>query len=86
MEAYMNFSQIAKLQEMKKRNGYVPEEPSQVSHVFRRCKPECTGGAGTVIEINVTSPDGKRYETNLKLNRDDLDFLRALGELSSHSR
>lgn len=41
---------------------------------------------GTVIEINVTSPDGKRYETNLKLNRDDLDFLRAMGELSSHSR
>ncbi len=85
MEAYMNFSQIAKLQEMKKRMDTFrknhPKFPMFLDAVNRNALEE-----GTVIEINVTSPDGKRYETNLKLNRDDLDFLRALGELSSHSR
>ena len=27
---------------------------------------------GTIIEINVTSPDGKNYCTNVKLNADDI--------------
>ena len=79
----MNFSQIAKLQEMKKRMDTFrrnhPMFPMFLDAVNRNALEE-----GTVIEINVTSPDGKRYETNLKLNRDDLDFLRAMGEITPH--
>lgn len=30
---------------------------------------------GTVIEIQVTSPDGKCYQTNLKLTASDLEAL-----------
>ena len=36
---------------------------------------------GTIIEINVTSPNGAHYETNLKLRAEDLEFIRALQEM-----
>lgn len=31
-------------------------------------------GDGTIIEIKVTSPDGKEYNTNMKLTQDDLEL------------
>ena len=30
---------------------------------------------GTIVEITVTTPDGRRYESNLKLKQEDLDLL-----------
>lgn len=36
---------------------------------------------GTIIEIKVTSPDGKEYNTNMKLTKDDLDLLAQLKSL-----
>ena len=36
---------------------------------------------GTIIEINVTAPNGAHYETNLKLRAEDLEFIRALQEM-----
>ena len=31
-------------------------------------------GDGTIIEVNVVSPDGKEYNTNMKLTQSDLDL------------
>lgn len=77
----MNFSQLAKLQEMKKRVDTFrrnhPKFPLFLDAVNRDAMKE-----GTIIEISVISPEGKHYETNLKLNRDDLDLLQALGQLN----
>ena len=30
---------------------------------------------GTVIEVNVTTPDGKRYVSNMKVSTEDVEFL-----------
>ena len=31
-------------------------------------------GDGTIIEVKVTSPDGKEYNTNMKITQSDLDL------------
>lgn len=33
---------------------------------------------GTLIEINVTTPDGKSYSSNLKVKAEDMELLREL--------
>jgi len=33
---------------------------------------------GTIIEISVTDPDGKKIETNLKVNKSDLDLFESI--------
>lgn len=40
---------------------------------------------GTIIEINVKSPDGKEYCTNMKLTSSDLELLQALKQLSEQN-
>ncbi len=76
----MNLSQLSKMQDLKKhldtflRNH--PKFPMFLGAVSKNALEE-----GTLMEIAVTSPDGKKYETNLKLKADDLDFLRALQNL-----
>lgn len=78
----MNFSQLAKLQALKKhlenfRNNHPRFEPF-VNAVSREALRE-----GAVIEINVTSPEGKNYVTNMKLNNEDIEFLKALQALNT---
>ena len=36
---------------------------------------------GSVIEVIVTTPEGEKIETSLKLQPGDMDFLRVLGKL-----
>lgn len=36
---------------------------------------------GSVIEVIVTTPEGEKIETSLKLQPDDMDFLQVLGKL-----
>ncbi len=31
-------------------------------------------GDGTIIEVKVTSPDGREYNTNMKITQSDLDL------------
>lgn len=37
---------------------------------------------GTIIEINVTTAEGKNINTNLKLSESDMELFRKLAELS----
>ncbi len=37
---------------------------------------------GSVIEIAVTTPGGERIETSLKIQADDLELLRGLGQMA----
>lgn len=78
----MNLSQLARLQKLK----------SQL-YTFHRNHPKFAPfldavnknalGEGTIIEISVTSPEGRHYETNLKVNQEDLEFLHSLQGLNS---
>ncbi len=38
-------------------------------------------GDGTIIEIKVISPDGKEYNTNMKLTQSDLDLFAQMKNL-----
>ena len=76
----MNFSQLGKIQELKghmdtfRRNH--PKFPMFLGAVAQNAVEE-----GTIIEINVTAPNGAHYETNLKLRAEDLEFIRELQEM-----
>ena len=37
---------------------------------------------GSIVKINVISPDGREYICKMKLNENDLDFLQCLEELT----
>ncbi len=37
---------------------------------------------GSIFAITVTSPDGSKIETNLKLSKEDVEFLKEAAELS----
>ncbi len=73
----MNFNQLAMMQKLKTdidrfRSNH-PKFPLFINAVSQNALHE-----GTIIEINVKSPDGKNYCTNLKLNSEDLELLESL--------
>ena len=43
-----------------------------------------SGGAvqeGSVMELKVTTPEGKQYVTNIRLNANDIELLRMTGDM-----
>lgn len=73
----MNFEQLAMMQKIKSgidrfRVNH-PKFPLFLSAVSQNAIVE-----GTIIEINVTTPDGKNYCTNLKVKADDMEFIESL--------
>ena len=78
----MNFNQIAMLQKLKSsmdrfRNNH-PKFPLFLKAVVGNALEE-----GTRVEVNVTTPEGKKYCTNLKLKQEDLEFFQTLSEMGS---
>lgn len=73
----MNFNQIAMIQKL--REGMTrfrlqhPKFPAFLNAISKEALQE-----GTVIEITVTTPEGKNYCSNLKLGPDDLELIEAL--------
>ena len=81
MEYIMNLSQLGKLQELKKhldifRSNH-PKFPLFLGAVTREALEE-----GTILEMSVTTPEGKHFETNLKLKAEDLEFIRAIQSMT----
>ena len=79
----MDFNQIAMLQKLKggvdRFRANHPKFPMLINAVSQNALAE-----GTIIEINVTSPDGKNYCTNVKLNADDMDLFNSLKSMNLH--
>ena len=79
----MDFNQIAMLQKLKggvdRCRANHPKFPMFINAVSQNALAE-----GTIIEINVTSPDGKNYCTNVKLNADDMDLFNSLKSMNLH--
>lgn len=77
----MNLSQLTRLQKLKKQLDIFrqnhPKLPAFLNAVNKNALQK-----DTIIEISVTSPDGKNYVTNLKLKESDLDFLTELQKLN----
>ncbi len=78
----MNFNQITMLSKMKnametlRRNH--PKFPLFLNAVSQNALVE-----GTIIEINVTTPEGKNYCTNVKLKSSDLELMETLKNMNS---
>ena len=80
----MNFEQLAMMQKIKSgidrfRMNH-PKFPLFLNAVSQNAIME-----GTIIEINVTTPDGKNYCTNLKVKADDMEFIEFRGYPSGTS-
>lgn len=78
----MNFNQIAMIQKMKNametfRQNH-PKFPLFLNAVSQDALVE-----GTIIEINVTTPEGKNYCTNVKLKASDLELVDTLKNMKS---
>lgn len=40
-------------------------------------------GVGSVIEVKVTLPDGRELESNMKVSAEDVELMKAIGEINS---
>lgn len=76
----MNFNQIAVIQKLKgcmdRFRLNHPKFPLFLNAVSQEALVE-----GAVVEISVTTPAGKNYCSNLKLNQEDLEFIECLKAL-----
>lgn len=79
----MNFNQIAMIQKIK---SYIdrfranhPKFPLFINAVSREALME-----GTVIEITVTTPEGKNYCSNIKLKQDDMELVETLKSMNQN--
>lgn len=79
----MNLNQLAMLQQLKsgmdRFHANHPKFPMFLKAVSQDGLKE-----GTIIEINVTTPEGKNYCSNVKLKPDDMEFIEALKNMGSH--
>lgn len=78
----MNFNQLAMMQKLKSgmdrfRENH-PKFPMFLQVVSQNALME-----GSVIEISVTTPEGKNYCSNIKVKADDLEFLETLKSMKS---
>ncbi|MDY2884545.1 hypothetical protein ACTNEF_10485 [Bariatricus sp. HCP28S3_E4] len=72
----MNLFQIKKLwNEFTARH---PKFPNFIKAVSQNAIQE-----GTILEIQVTCPDGKSFASNLKVTAEDLEMLQMLRQLQS---
>ncbi|MCC2256301.1 hypothetical protein LKD70_18150 [Ruminococcus sp. CLA-AA-H200] len=78
----MNLSQIARLQALKKHLEIFQNNHPRLQPFLEAVNREVLK-EGSVVEISVTSPEGKTLVTNMKLKKEDLEFIRALHELQS---
>lgn len=76
----MNFNQLAMIQKLKTcmeqfRMNH-PKFPMFLNAVSREALIE-----GSVIEVTVTTPEGKNYCSNIKLKQEDLELVECLKSL-----
>lgn len=73
-EDIQKFMQIRRIMEQLQRSH--PRFPAFLTAVRAAGIHE-----GTVIEVKVTEPDGREFITNVRVKEEDLEAVRALGEL-----
>ena len=79
----MNLNQLAMLQKLKsgidRFRANHPKFPLFLKAVSQDALRE-----GSVIEISVTTPEGKNYCSNVRLNADDMELIETLKNLNAH--
>ncbi len=78
----MNFNQLALLQQIKSGMDRFrinhPKFPLFLKAVSQEALTE-----GTLIEINVTTPEGKSYCSNIRLKSDDMELIETLKNMNT---
>lgn len=78
----MNFNQLAMLQQLK-----AGIDRFQLNHpkfpLFLKAVSQEALKEGTLIEINVTTPEGQTYCSNLRLKADDMEFINSIKSMNS---
>ena len=79
----MNLNQLAMLQKLKsgidRFRANHPKFPLFLKAVSQDALRE-----GSVIEFSVTTPEGKNYCSNVRLNADDMELMETLKNLNAH--
>lgn len=70
----MDFRQITMMQKIKSGMNRFQCPTTQNFQMFLRAVSQDALVEGTIIEINVTTPEGKNYCTNVKLKADDMEL------------
>ena len=78
----MNFNQLAMLQQLK-----AGIDRFQLNHpkfpLFLKAVSQEALKEGTLIEMNVTTPEGQNYCSNLRLKADDMEFINSIKSMNS---
>jgi len=64
-----------KLMKLKERFGLFREDHPKVLPFFKKLRSEALQ-EGSVLEMKVTTPDGKEYSSNIRLNAHDVETIR----------
>ena len=74
----MNFNQMLKFQQIK--NAF-----KRFKNFLNAVTREQALREGAVIELSVTSPEGKNYCSNIKLNAEDIELINQLKTMNPNS-
>lgn len=78
----MNFNQLSLMQKLKNElNAFRLNHPK--FPLFLKAVSQDALTEGTVIEISVTTPEGKNYCSNIKLKAEDMEFINSLKTINT---
>lgn len=66
-----------KLMKLKSSIGAFQARHSKFVNFIHTMSKQCMQ-EGTIIEVNVTTSDGKKYVSNMKVSAEDVEFLSSL--------
>lgn len=81
----MNFNQMLKFQQMKNSLSRFDRDHPKFKNFFNAVTREQALKEGSVIELSVTSPEGKNYCSNIKLNAEDIALLNQLKTMNPNN-
>ncbi len=73
------FNPTKLLQFKKKWEEFAGRHPKFV--LFIKALTQSSLQEGTVVDINITTPDGKTVGSNLRLTQEDIDMLKDIGAM-----
>ena len=81
----MNFNKMLKFQQMKTSLKRFDRAPQKLKDFLNAVTREQALREGAVIELSVTSPEGKNYCSNIKLNAEDIELINQLKTMNPNS-
>lgn len=76
----MNFNQIAMIQKLKSSISRFKNNHPKFSPFVQAVSKDALV-EGTIIEISVTTPEGKNYASNIRLKEDDIELMQMVQQL-----